>query len=329
MRRRDFVTLLAGAAVAWPRAARAQQPQRTRRIGLLLAFPESDPVHQQFVATFVRTLPELGWTQGVNVQLDYRWCGYDAGRIQSAAREIVDSNPDVILAESALTLAPLRQMTTTIPIVFVQLADPVGAGFVASLARPGGNITGFALAEFETSGKLVELLNALAPAVNRVVVIYNPVQGPQVGLWQAIKAAAPSLGVEASAVSAVDADTLTHTIQELAGAPGVGLIVLTNPTTNANRGLIIDLVAQRRLPAIYQYAYYVREGGLASYGTDPAVQYREAAYYVDRILKGDKPGDLPVQLATKFVVAVNMKAAKALGLTVPLSLLGRADEVVE
>jgi putative tryptophan/tyrosine transport system substrate-binding protein len=328
MRRREFVTLLGGAA-AWPLGARAQQPERIRRLGLLLALSEDDPVSQQFVTTFVRMLRELGWTDGGNIRIDYRWTGNDIGRIQSAASELVDLKPDAILAQSALALAPLRQMTTTIPIVFLQIADPVGSGFVASLARPGGNVTGFALAEFSASSKMVELLKELAPATTRAAVIYNPLQAPQRGMWQAIESAAPSLGIQASAVSAGDADALAHIIEDIAGNPGSGMIVMPNPITIANRGLIIALAARYRLPTIYQFAYFVREGGFASYGTDPVIQYREAAFYVDRILRGDKPADLPVQLATKFVLAVNLKTAKALGVAVPLSVLGRADEVIE
>jgi len=326
--RRQFISALGG-AVAWPLAARAQQDGRTRRLGLLLAVEQDNLVAQQLVAAFVQALRDLGWTDGSNIRIDYHWCGADAGRIHSAVSELLDVKPDVILAQTALTLAPLRQMTTTIPIVFVQVADPVGSGFVTSLARPDGNITGFALAEFATSSKMLEVLKELAPQTTRVAVIYNPVQAPQVGQWHAIEAAAPSLGVQVSAASAANAAELTHIIEDFAREPGGGMIVLANPITTANRGLIIELVARHRLPAVYQYPYLAREGGLASYGSEPDVQYRQAASYVDRILKGTKVGDLPIQQPTKFELSINLNTAKALGLTVPALMLGRADEVIE
>jgi putative tryptophan/tyrosine transport system substrate-binding protein len=229
--RRQFISVLGSTAVAWPLAARAQNGERVRRLGLLLALREDDPVAQQFVTAFVRALRELGWTDGVNIRIDYRWAGDDVGRIHSAASELLDLKPDAILTQSALTLAPLRQMTTTIPIVFLQIADPVSSGFVASLARPGGNITGFALAEFVTSGKMVEMLKEVAPQVTRVAVIYNPVQVPQMGMWHAIEAAAPSLSVQVRAVSADNADGLTRSIGDFASEPGSGMIVLPNPIT--------------------------------------------------------------------------------------------------
>jgi putative ABC transport system substrate-binding protein len=329
MRRRDFITLVGGAAVAWPLAARAQQPERTRRLGILMAIAENDPEGRQRVAAFVQGLRELGWTEGGNIHIDYRWAGADVGRICSAAAELIDLKPDAIVAQTALTVAPLQRMTTSIPIVFLNIVDPVNSGFVASLARPGGNITGFTPAEMSMRGKLLEVLKEVAPAVSRVGVLYNPVQAPQVGQWRAIEAAAPALGVQVSAAGAANADEITHGIESFANEPGGGMIVLANPVNDTNRGLIIALMARRLMPAIYAYPHYVREGGLVSYGVDPIDQFHQAATYVDRILKGAKPADLPVQQPTKFDLTVNLKTAKALGLTIPPSLVARADEVIE
>jgi putative ABC transport system substrate-binding protein len=329
MKRRDFITLLGGAAAAWPLAARAQQPERIRRLGILMAIAENDPEGQQRVAAFVQGLRELGWTEGGNIHIDYRWAGADVGRIRSAAAELIDFKPDAIVAQTALTVAPLQRMTTSIPIVFLNIVDPVNSGFVASLARPGGNITGFTPAEMSMRGKLLEVLKEVAPAVSRVGVLYNPVQAPQVGQWRAIEAAAPALGVQVSAAGAANADEITHGIEAFANEPGGGMIVLANPVNDSNRGLIIALMARRLMPAIYAYPHYVREGGLVSYGVDPIDQFHQAATYVDRILKGAKPADLPVQQPTKFDLTVNLKTAKALGLTIPPSLLARADEVIE
>jgi putative ABC transport system substrate-binding protein len=329
MRRREFITFLGGAAAAWPLAARAQQPDRIRQVGLLLPRAENDPEAQRGVIAFVQGLRELGWMEGGNIRIDYRWTGADVGSIRSAAAELVDLKPDAILAESALTVAPLQQMTSNIPIVFVAIGDPVASGFVASLAHPGGNLTGFTPAEFTISGKMLEVLKDVAPQVTRVGVIYHPVQAPQVGMWRAIETAAPSLGVQVSAANAENASEITRIIENFPGDPGGGMIVLPNPVTSTNRGLIIALMARHRLPAVYAYAFFVREGGLASYGIDPVVQFHQAASYVDRILKGAKPADLPVQQPTAFDLAINLKTAKALGLTIPQSFLLRADEVIE
>jgi putative ABC transport system substrate-binding protein len=329
MRRRDFIALAGVTAAGWSFAARAQQPERTRRLGILMAIAENDPEGQQRVAAFVQGLRELGWTEGGNIHIDYRWAGADVGRIRSAAAELIDLKPDAIVAQTALTVAPLQQMTTSIPIVFLNIVDPVSSGFVASLARPGGNITGFTPAEMSMRGKLLEVLKEVAPAVRRVGVLYNPVQAPQLGQWHAIERAAPSLGVQVSAAGAANADEITHGIEAFANEPGGGMIVLSNPVNDANRGLIIALMARRLMPAIYAYPHYVREGGLVSYGVDPIVQFHQAATFVDRILKGAKPADLPVQQPTKFDLTVNLKTAKALGLTIPPSLVARADEVIE
>jgi putative ABC transport system substrate-binding protein len=329
VRRREFITLLGSATLAWPLAARAQQAERMRRLGILMAGAENDPEERRRVTAFVQGLRELGWAESSNIRIDYRWVGSDVGRIRSAAAEMIDFKPDAILAQTALTVAPLQKMTTSIPIVFMNIVDPVGSGFVASLAQPGGNITGFTPAEFSMRGKLLEVLKDVAPAVSRVGVIYNPLQAPQVGQWRAIATAAPSLGMQVSAAGAGNADEITHIIEDFASEPGGGMIVLANPVNDANRGLIIALMARHHLPAVYAYPHYVREGGLVSYGIDPIVQYRQAASYVDRILKGAKPADLPVQQPTKFDLTVNLKTAKGLGLSIPESFLMRADEVIE
>jgi putative ABC transport system substrate-binding protein len=300
-----------------------------RRLGALLVYSEDDAVGQQFIAAFVQGLADAGWHDGDNIHIDYRWAGDDTVRIRRAASELIALKPDVILATSTLTLEPLRQMTTTVPLVFIQVADPVGSGIVASMSRPGGNITGFALAEFATAGKTLEVLKELVPQVKHATVIYNPAQSPQVGMWRAIEATAPSLSVQVSAISAIDADNLTRVIDGFTGQSDRGLIVLPNPITIANRKLIIERAIFRHLPSIYLYRYFVRDGGLASYGSEPTLQFRDVASYVDRILRGEKPSGLPVQLPTKFNFVVNLKTAKAIGITVPESLLVRADEVIE
>jgi putative ABC transport system substrate-binding protein len=328
MRRRDFISVMSGAAM-WPLRTYAQQSAPMRRLGALLVYSEDDAVGQQFIAAFVQGLADAGWHDGDNIHIDYRWAGDDVARIRRAASELIALKPDVILATSTLTLEPLRQMTTTIPLVFIQVADPVGSGIIASMSRPGGNITGFALAEFATASKTLEVLKELVPQVKRAAVIYNPSQSPQVGMWQAIEATASSLSVQVNATSAVDADNLTRVIDGFVGEPDGGLIVLPNPITIANRKLIIERAILRRLPSIYLYPYFVRDGGLASYGSEPTLQFRNVASYVDRILKGEKPGGLPVQLPTKFNLVVNLKTAKAIGITVPESFLVRADEVIE
>jgi ABC-type uncharacterized transport system substrate-binding protein len=274
-------------------------------------------------------LRELGWIDGSNVQIDTHWSTANVGRINQAAIEVIDREPHVILAIGPLAVASLKQITNTIPIVFVGIADPVGSGFVASLARPGGNITGFTLGEFTMSGKMPEILKKIAPHVTRVTVIYNPQQVPQVGRLAAVQMAAPILGLQVSGVSVADAEEIRHAIEKLEGDSDRGVIVLPAPVTITNRSLIIALLARYRLPAIYEFPVFARDGGLVSYGTDRIVQFRQAAAYVDRILRGDKPADLPIQDPTKFALIVNLKAAKALGLTVPASLLATADEVIE
>jgi putative tryptophan/tyrosine transport system substrate-binding protein len=330
LKRRQFITLLGGSAATWPMVARAQQPHRMYQIGVLMDISQDDRVGRQYVSSFLDGLRELGWKDSDNIRIDFRWGAADVGRVQSSAIELVNLKPAVILAQGSLAVSALIGATSTIPIVFVQVSDPVGSGIVASLARPGGNITGFTPAEFSMSGKGLEVLKEVAPQVTRIAVIYKPDQAPQLGMLRAIEAAAPSLGVSVSAVSPRDAAEIEHTVEVFGSEPGGGgMIVLANPITTLHRGLIIALMTRHRLPAVYSYSYFVKDGGLVSYGTDLADLYRKGASYVDRILKGAKPADLPVVQPTKFELVINLNTAKALGLTVPGTLLARADEVVE
>jgi ABC-type uncharacterized transport system substrate-binding protein len=327
MRRREFIALLGGAAVAWPFAAHAQQPERMRRIGAMMPFAEGDEEGRRRRNAFESGLEEFGWTNGQNINIEYRWVGSDRDRIRNAAIDLVALKPDVILVSTALILAPLRQQTTTIPIVFTHITDPVGSGFVASLARPGGNVTGFAPAEFSMYGKLLEALKEAAPNVTRVAVVMNPEQVPQTGMLRAIEAAAPALAVRVSSLSI--RDPIERSFASFAQERNGGLIVLPNPVADGSRELIARTAARHGLPAIYAYRYYVAAGGLMSYGIDTVDNFKQAASYVDRILKGAKPADLPVQQPTKFELVINLIVAKALGITVPSSLLARADEVIE
>jgi len=329
MRRREFIALLGGGAAAWPLPALAQASDRMRRIGVLSPFAENDPDTRANETAFRQALEKLGWTDGRNIHIDSRWGGGNAERIHAQAIELVDLKPDVLVVSTALVLQPLRQAAGDIPIVFTQITDPVGSGFVASLARPGGSITGFTPAEFSIYGKSLEVLKELAPAVTRAAVILNPDQSPQMGMWSAIEAAAPRLGVKVTASPVRDAADLEPAIDALARAPKGGLVVLPSPITQVNRKLIITAAARHRLPAIYAFRHFVQDGGLVSYGIDLADQYRQAALYVDRILRGEKPAELPVQQSTKFELVINVKTAKALGLEVPLQLQQRADEVIE
>jgi putative tryptophan/tyrosine transport system substrate-binding protein len=328
MRRRDFIQGIAVSSV-WTVPGRAQQSNGMRRVSIMFAFGEADAEIQTWMASFVQALRELGWIDGSNVKIDTHWTTADVSRVNRAAMEVVDRKPHVILANGPLAVASLKQITSTIPIVFLGVADPVGSGFVASLARPGGNITGFTLGEFTMSGKMPELLKKIAPHVARVTVIYNPQQIPQVGRLAAVQTAAATLGLQVSAASAASAEEIKHAIEKLEGDPGRGVIVLPAPVTITNRNLIIALLARYRLPAAYEFPVFARDGGLISYGTDRVVQFRQAAAYVDRILRGEKPADLPIQDPAKFALIVNLKTAKALGLTVPESLLATADEVIE
>jgi putative tryptophan/tyrosine transport system substrate-binding protein len=329
MRRRDFVKIIAGSTATWSLTARAQQIQGLRRVAILTAFAETEPEVQRWFATFVQQLRDLGWIEGANIQIDTHWATADVGRLNRAAMELIDRKPDVILAIGPLTVTALRPMTSKIPVVFTGVADPVGTGLVASLAQPGGNITGFTLGEFAMSGKLLEALKQVAPQVSRITVIYYPQQVPQVGRLGAIQTAAPALGLQVSGASVSNADEITRVIESLGTEPGRGVIVLPSVVTIANRGRIIALMARYRLPAVYEFPVFAREGGLISYGIDSVAQFRQAASYVDRILKGAAPAELPVQEPTKFALIVNLKTAKALGLTIPQSLIATADEVIE
>jgi putative ABC transport system substrate-binding protein len=327
MRRREFLGVLGGAAAAWPMAARGQIA--TRRIGILSAFAEADPEARANIAVFGQALEKLGWTDGGNARIDYRWGGADPSRIRAYALELVRLKPDVFLVSTALVLQPLRQLTRDIPIVFTQIIDPVGSGFVASLAHPGSNITGFTPAEFSMYGKSLEVLKEVAPQVTRVAVMLNPEQEPQSGMWRAVEAAAPTFKVQLTKVGVRNAAEIERAMDGFAGEANCGLIVLPNPVSVANRKLIISMAARHRLPAVYAFPFFARDGGLISYGADLPDQYRQAASYVDRILRGERPADLPVQQPTKFALVVNLKTAKALGLTIPESFLLRADEVIE
>jgi putative ABC transport system substrate-binding protein len=329
MRRRELITLLGGGMAAWPLAARAQQPDRMRRIGVLLSFAADDSEALARVGAFLQGLQQLGWTDGRNVRIDYRMTAGEADRSRTYASELVALGPDVILASGSSTVGPLLQSTRTVPIVFVDIVDPVGGGFVASLARPGRNATGFTNYEYGMSAKWLELLKQIAPRVTRVAVMRDPSLTSGTAMLAAIQAVAPSFGVELSPVDVRDVSEIERAVTAFARGSNDGLIVVGNPTANAHRELIITLAAKHRLPAIYPYRYYIASGGLISYGPDSIDQYRHAAGYVDRILKGEKPADLPVQAPTKYELVLNLKTAKALGLDVPPTLLAQADEVVE
>jgi putative tryptophan/tyrosine transport system substrate-binding protein len=329
MRRREFITLIGGAAAAWPLTARAQQPSQMRRIGMLTGFTSDDPGGQARLTAFAQGLQQLGWTVGRNVRIETRWGAGDAERYRRYAAELVALAPDVILVGGGSVLAAAQNATRTVPIVFVSVTDPVGAGYVASLARPGANTTGFTLFEYGTSGKWLELLKEIAPGVTRAAVIQDPSISSGTGQSAAIQAVAPSLGVELTPVDVRDASGIEHGIAAFARGSNCGLIVTISPLALRHRELIIALAARHRLPAVYPWRVFVADGGLISYGPDDIDQYRRAASYIDRILKGEKPTDLPVQLPTRFELAVNLKTATALGLTVPPTLLARADEVIE
>jgi ABC-type uncharacterized transport system substrate-binding protein len=329
MNRRDFITLIGGAAVAWPLAARAQRSEHVRRIGVLYAVTEDNSEGQARRAAFVQALQNLGWTDGLNVRIDYRWGATDAERGLRYAAELVALAPDVILTAGETAVAALQRTTRTVPIVFAQVPDPVGAGFVDSLARPGGNITGFTVFEYGISAKWLELLKQIAPHMTRVAVLRDPATASGAGQLGAIQAAAPSFGVELRPVDVRDANEIEHAITVFASAANGGLIVTGSTEAVVHRVLIVTLAARHRLPAVYSQRFFVTGGGLISYGPDRVDQHRRAASYVDRILKGEKPADLPVQAPTKYELVLNLKTAKALGLDVPAMLLARADEVIE
>jgi putative ABC transport system substrate-binding protein len=329
MRRREFVILLGGsAAAAWPLAAHAQQSNRLRVVGVLLAMAPDDPEAQLRVKAFEAGLRELGWTEGRNLRLEYRWAAGDAALLRKQATELVGLAPDLILATSTPVLAALRQ-ENPLPIVFVQVTDPIGSGFVPNLARPGGSLTGFTSFEFTIGSKWLEALKHVAPAVTRVALIFNPDTAPFAHMfWQPVEDAAPSFDVEPMQAPVRDVGEIERTVAAFARQNG-GLMVLPDVSTTNHRDLIIALAARHRLPAVYPYRYFATSGGLMSYGSDLADVYRRAASYVDRILKGAIPGDLPVQAPAKLEFVINLKTANALGLTVPPLWLGRADEVIE
>jgi putative ABC transport system substrate-binding protein len=329
MRRRKFITLLGGAVAGWPLAARAQQGDRVRRIGVLLPAAADDALFQARIGAFLQGLALLGWTIGRNVQIDTRWATANAADIRRHAAELAALAPDVILANGASAVGPLLQATRTVPIVFPVVTDPVAAGFVDSLARPGGNATGFMSFEYSLSGKWPELLKQIAPGVTRAAVFRDPAVPPGIGQFGVIQAAAPSLRVEVTPVNMRDAAEIERGVTAFARESNGGLIVTTSGLAIRHRDLIITLAARHKLPAVYPERPFVAAGGLISYGPDYVDQYRQAAGYVDRILKGEKPADLPVQAPTKYETVLNLKTAKALGLTVPQSLLARADEVIE
>ena len=329
MKRRDFITLLGGAAVAWPLAARAQQGERVRRIGVLMSLAADDKPGQARLAAFLQGLQELGWTDGRNVRIDVRWGTGDAGRNRRHAAELVELAPDVILASGGSIVAPLLQVTSTVPIVFTQTPDPVGAGFEESLARPGGNATGFSIFDYSLGGKWLELLKEVAPRVTRVAVIRDPATPQGIGQFSAIQSLAPSLSLEATPLNARDAGDIERAIAAVDRNPNSGLIVTGSNLAIVHRDLIVTLAARYKLPAVYPLGFFVTGGGLLSYGPEGIDPHRRAAAYVDRILKGEKPADLPVQAPTKYELAINLKTAKTLGLEVPPTLLARADEVIE
>jgi putative ABC transport system substrate-binding protein len=327
--RRGFIALLGGAAAVLPLAAHAQQGERLRLIGVLMNLGADDRVSQARLTAFVQTLNQLGWTDGRNVRIEYRFGAGDNKRIRKHAEELVALAPDVILANAAPSVASLLQVTRTVPIVFAAVIDPVGAGFVASLARPGGNATGFTSHEFGLSAKWLELLKQIAPNVTRVAVLRDPTSPTGIGQLAALQSVAPSLGVELSPLGVHDADEIERGLAAFAGRSNGGLIATPSTSVIARRELIIKAAARHQLPAVYPYRFFVHDGGLLSYGADRVDQYRRAASYVDRILRGEKPADLPVQAPTKYETSINLKTAKALGLTVPPALLVAADEVIE
>src|SRR5215510_12794401 len=323
-RRKFLATLLGGAAVAWPLPARSEQVDRLRRIGVLTGFSENDPEGQRRVTAFLARLRELGWTDGRNVRIEYRWGAGDASRIRAYAAELVRLGPDVILVNSSSVLRPLQQETRSIPIVFVQVSDPVVSGFVASLAHPDGNITGFTPAETSMGGKLLEVLKEVAPGTNVVAIILSSASPAGAAIWRAAEAVAPALGVRLTMSQVRDGTEIERAVQDFAQHSNVGLVVQADPVTNLHRKLIISLAVQHRLPAVYSYRYFVTDGGLISYGIDPADPYRQAASYIHRIFMGEKPADLPVQQPTTFELVINLMSARTIGLTVPPMLLGGA-----
>ena len=329
MKRREFISLLGGAAATWPIAANAQQPERMRRVGILMSGTESDPELQARVAVFRQALEQLGWSEGRNIHIDIRFAAIRTDQYSALANEMIALHPDVILGHTTPVAAALQRESRTVPIVFVNVSDPVGTGLVASLARPGGNITGLMLYEEGITSKWLALLKEIAPHLKRTALVANPISTPYDYFVRSAKAVAPSLALDLVPSPIANAADIEHVIETFARVPDGGLLVLPDGTSIQHRDLIIALAARHRLPTVYAYRFFVAAGGLMSYGTDVIDQNRRAAAYIDRILRGAKPADLPVQAPTKYETVLNLKTAKALGLDVPPSLLVRADEVIE
>ena len=331
MKRREFIAGVAGSTAAWPIAAGAQQSNPTRRIGVLMGPAESDPEGQSEITAFRRGLQDLGWTGGRNARIAYRWAGGDTDRMRTFAKELIALQPDVILATTTPAVDVLLRESRTVPIVFVRVADPLGSGFVSNWARPGGNVTGFVFFEPSLLTKWLGLIKEIAPGIARVTVMFNPatVSGGGLHFLRLAETAAQSIAVELKAGPVHDAAGIEHVVAALAQAPAGGLMPLPDIFLNVHRELIIELTTRYRVPTVYQYRYFATGGGLVSYGPDVTDQYVRAASYVDRILRGEKPADLPLQAPTKYELVINLTTAKALGLTVPPSLLARADEVIE
>jgi putative tryptophan/tyrosine transport system substrate-binding protein len=329
MKRRAFITLLGGAVIAWPLAARGQQPDRVRRIGMLTFYSQTDREGQARIAVFLDTLQRLGWTDGRNMRVEYRWSAGDAVREKASAAELVRSTTDMIVVAGWTGLAELQRLTSTIPVVFTQVSDPVGSGFVANLARPGGNVSGFQNFEPAMGGKWLGVLKEAAPNMRRAAVLFGSDSVASMAMLHAAEAVAPSLDVEVTAVDVHSGVEIERAIGTFASQPDGGLVVTPHPSLPPNRGTILLLAARHRLPAVYPFRYFAAEGGLMSYGPDQMDQWRGAATYVDRILRGTKPGDLPVQAPAKYELVINLKAAKVIGLNIPPTLPLRADEVIE
>jgi len=330
MRRREFITVLGSAFAGWPLVAVAQQQSRMRRIGVLMGFAENDPAVQSWLAAFRGALAKLGWTEGTNLRIELRWAGDDSDKMKTFAKELVDLRPDAILSVTTPVTNALIRETQTIPIVIVTVADPISSGFVTNLGRPGGNLTGFALYEPSMGGKWLELLKRIAPGVTRVALLFNPATTVPVKFYMSsIEAAASSFAIQASAAPVHAKDEIEGVIAALAGNPGAGLIAMPDLFNTVNRDWIIAVAARYRVPAIYFVRAFTDSGGLASYGPDFAEQYPQAAEYIDRILKGEKPGDLPIQMPVKVPFIINLKTANVLGLDIPLRLLNATDEVIE
>jgi putative ABC transport system substrate-binding protein len=330
VRRREFIAALGGMAAAWPLAARAQQPERMRRVGVLMSASETDPEYRAYVAAFREGLQKLGWTEGRNIRIDTRWAATDVESLQRFAKELVALQPDLILTQGTPTTAALLQQTRTIPIIFANVVDPVGTGFVVGLPRPGRNVTGFINLEPTMAGKWLELLKEIAPRVARVAFLCNPATAAYAEYFlHPFKAAAVSFAVEAIAAPVRDASELESVVAAQAREPNTGLIVMPDAFAAAHRAEITTLAARYRLPAVYPFRFFAEVGGLLSYGSDILDNFRRAASYADRILNGEKPADLPVQAPVKFELIINLKTAKALGIDVPPTLLARADEVIE